>query len=320
MGYDICVVGNDEASFEVLNLAASLHQRAIAMLPKVRHSGWLVSEALQSLITNLLVDCDHKRRGLFRRSASPALLRSLISRAITDELDEHVKILRQLGVDLSFGDATVEAQDSQSRMLMVRNDGEVFETRHLVLCTGIRHRNLQRRIGDFRVHSPESLMQLRSLPVAVGVIGGEDFGAGLAGMLSLLGVDTGLVTRREHVSAMLDLALDTGVKVVEHPSQLISILQQKARRPEIVDCRRTVGYTSHLNLNRLDIEPDENGKLWCASNMETWSPHVFGAGSVVGFAPDTALHPTLQAEKILASIMPQQGSNEAAASYLRVPA
>ena len=305
MSYDICVVGNDEASFEVLNLSASLQQRTLAVLPVVRHSSWLVTQALRALISDLLVDCDINRRRQFRRSASPSLLRSLISRAVSQEVSEHVSMLKRLGIEVVFGEPQLASRDEDNGTLLLRCNRTSYSASNLVLCTGIRHMMLDRTIPNRRVASPEALLGSRVLPEAAGIIGGSDFGAGLAGLLSLLGVNTWLVALDDEASAMHELAADTGAVIVEHLSE-INPKGVEAERIELIDCRRTVGFTKHLNLGCVDVEPDEHGKLWCAANMETWCAGIFGAGAVVGFSPDTSLHPTIQAEQIMKRIHPAQ--------------
>jgi NAD(P) transhydrogenase len=44
-----------------------------------------------------------------------------------------------------------------------------------------------------------------------------------------------------------------------------------------------VGDTSELNLQAAGLEPDERGRLWCNENHQTWVPHIYGVGDVVGF-------------------------------------
>ena len=82
MRHDIAVIGNDQAAFEMLNLAARAGRTALAVLPESRHSAWIVAQALRRLVSGLLVDYSPQRRRMLSQTASPKLLHNLIARAI----------------------------------------------------------------------------------------------------------------------------------------------------------------------------------------------------------------------------------------------
>ncbi len=43
------------------------------------------------------------------------------------------------------------------------------------------------------------------------------------------------------------------------------------------------GNTSSLNLSAAGLVPDEQGRLWCNEQGQTWIKHIYGIGDVVGF-------------------------------------
>ena len=43
------------------------------------------------------------------------------------------------------------------------------------------------------------------------------------------------------------------------------------------------GNTSSLDLSAAGLEPDEQGRLWCNEQGQTWIKHIYGIGDVVGF-------------------------------------
>lgn len=47
------------------------------------------------------------------------------------------------------------------------------------------------------------------------------------------------------------------------------------------------GNTSSLNLSAAGLVPDEQGRLWCNEQGQTWIKHIYGIGDVVGY-PDLA--------------------------------
>ncbi|MEZ6131929.1 MAG: FAD-dependent oxidoreductase [Planctomycetaceae bacterium] len=302
MQYDIAVIGNDEAAFEMLCLAARSKRRTLAVLPETHHSAWLVTQALRRLITNLLVDRTPQRRRLFRQAGTPRLLQTLLARAIVKEVGEHREMLQTLGVDVMLGEARFSDSHRLLVSLGITCTREVVDARYIVIGTGIRRTAMHRPLGLMPFHRPETLFAGHVLPKSVCIVGGGYFGTGLAALISLFGVETRHIARADTTSTMLEMAVAAGVRVGHHPSDVG--LQHfnapfAAEGTNVVDCRRSVGFTDHLSLDAIHIEPDENGQLWCASSFETWCSGIFGIGDVVGFSPDTVLNPSIQAERIL---------------------
>ena len=304
MRYDIAVIGNDESAFEMLSLAACSGKRTLAILPETRHSSWLVAQAIRRLVSNLLVDRTPNRDRRFIQAGTPRLLHSLIASSIVKELNDHISRLKDRCVDVVLGEARFL---SRQNLEVVDSDATVIanvEAHHVVLGTGVRRGPMHRPGAVKPFFGPETLLSGKSLPESVCIIGGGHFGAGLAAMASLFGARTGHVARVDESSVMLELASATGVQIANHPSdlglpQLGPEQTDKSHGVRVIDCRRSIGFTDHLNLQAIYVEPDENGQLWCASNFETWCSGVFGIGDVVGFSPDTSLHPSLQAERVL---------------------
>jgi NAD(P) transhydrogenase len=301
MRYDIAVIGNDEAAFEMLCLAGSSGQRAIGVLPEQRHSSWMVSQALRRLVSQLLVDRSRSRQRLFSRSGSPGLLRRLISSALTAETLEHVTLLEGLGVDVVLGEARFDARDTIVAGSGANCRRTTIQARNTVIGTGVRRTAMHRPLGLVPFHRPESLLTGSLLPKSMCILGGDSFGAGMAALFSLFGVETRLLIQNDDSAAMLELAHAAGVIVGDHPAELGYREENpfSGSNADVVDCRRAVGFTDHLGLTEIGIEPDEHGQLWCADNLETWCTGVFGIGDVVGFSSDISSHPTEQARRIL---------------------
>lgn len=305
MQYDIAVIGNDEAAFEMLCLSADSRRRTLAILPEAHHSAWLVTQALRRLVSTLMVDGTVKRRRLMAQAATPRLLQTLLSRAMVQELEEHAQMLKNLGVDVMFGEARFQGARQLAVSLGVSCTRETVEARHVVIGTGTRCTAQHRPLGLIPFHRPEALFRSRMLPKSACIVGGGHFGAGLAALISLFGVETRLIAREDDSCSLLEMAEAAGVHVGYHPSE-VGLSHFNAPFAElsadVIDCRRSVGFTDHLSLNSINVEADENGQLWCASSFETWCSGVFGIGDVVGFSADTALSPSRQAERILQRI------------------
>lgn len=300
MRYDIAVIGNDEAAFEILCVAGSAGQRSIGILPEQRHSAWMVSLALRRLVEQLLVDRSHSRQKLFSRSGTPRLLHRLLATAMTAEVMDHAALLERLGVDVLLGEARIQGRNSILITSGIECRRTLVQAENVVIGSGIRRISRHRPLGLIPFHHPESLLSGIRLPRTLWILGGNELGAGIAALMSLFGVDARLLTDAGESCAMLDLADAAGVMIRRRPEELgwtdDSLF---ACESTVVDCRRVVGFTDHLGLPNVGVEPDEHGQLWCAANLETWCSGIFGIGSVVGFSADISNHPTEQAERIL---------------------
>jgi pyruvate/2-oxoglutarate dehydrogenase complex dihydrolipoamide dehydrogenase (E3) component len=308
MQYDIAVIGNDEAAIEMMCLAAESGKRTAALLPDSTHSAWLVGLALRRLISDLLVDQSISRRQLLARTGSPRLLRQLVAGAIARETEELVCMLEHLNIHIRMGQSRFVDRHSVSIADGRTCNRSCLSAHHFVIGTGIRRTAMHRPLGLVALHRPESMFEGTILPRSICLLGGNSFGCGMAALFSLFGVQTRHVAHDSQNSAMLELAHAAGVEIAFHLSecgltQAGGVLVNS--HAEVVDCRRAVGFTEHLNLSSIDVEADENGQLWCSSGLETWCRGVYGIGDVVGFSADSTVHPSVQAERIHRRIGPQ---------------
>lgn len=301
MRYDIAILGNDEAALEMACAASIAGQRVMIALPEQRHSSWMMEQALRRLVTELSVDYSSVRRATFRNSGTPRLLQRLLAGAVNAETSESIEVLERLGVDVLPGESRLLTRNSISVSTGTICRRSVVNAANIVIGTGIRRTAAHRPLGLLPFRRVETVLEGRSLPESLILLGGDDFGAGFAALVSLFGVQTSLLARESDDCDMLDLAVEAGVNIVHHPSELGLSSEGPASLVDlhVVDCRRTIGFTEHLGLTAIGIEPDENGQLWCAANLETWCSGVFGIGSVVGFSADASDHPSVQAERVL---------------------
>ena len=301
MRYDIAIIGNDEAAIEMACVASGAGKRAAMALPEQRHSSWMMEQALRRLVTELSVDFTTGRRSLLRRSGTPRLLQRLLAGAINSETSDAIELLERLGVDVLPGESRFLSRSSIAITSRICCKRTVVSANNIVIGTGVRRTAVHRPLGLLPFRRVESFLEGRSLPESLIVLGGEDFGAGFASFLSLFGVHTSLLARENSDCDLLELAEGAGVQIVHHPAELglTGDGPDSFDDQQIMDCRRTLGFTEHLGLPAIGIEPDEHGQLWCAAHLETWCSGVFGIGSVVGFSADEACHPSIQAERVL---------------------
>ena len=302
MRYDISVIGNDEAAFEMLCLAAESGKHTAAVLPESRHSSWLIGMAFKRLIADLLVNRSMSRRRHFTRISSPRLLGRLLAKAIVEETNDLICTLERLNIHICMGQPRFNTRHCVSIIDGRTNSRSTLNACHFIIGTGTRFTVMYRPAGQVTLHRPEAIFGRNTLPQSICVLGGDSLGCGVAALFSLFGVRSSYVADNQQDSAMLELAKAAGVEIVCHPSEYR--LAQFTEIPldshtDVVDCRRTIGFTDFLNLSAIGVETDENGQLWCSSGLETWCPGVFGIGQVVGFSPDSAVGPSIQAERIM---------------------
>lgn len=301
MRYEIAVIGNDEAALELLCMAGSAGKRALAVLPEQRHSEWMVGIALRRLVEQLLnEDVRGRLTGSVRRS-SPALVRKLLVNALTSETMDYMDVLGRLGIDVLLGEARLSNQNSLVVTQGMECRRTVIGADNVVVGCGTRRTGKHRPLGLLPFSRPESLLSSSAFPDFLTVLGGDQMGAGFAALLSLFGVPSRLISAGPSESAMQELALAAGVQVIDDVDveECSWARSDSGRCGEIIDFRRSVGFTEHLGLADVGVEPDEQGRLWCASSLETWRSGIFGIGDVVGFSADVSREPTDQARRIL---------------------
>jgi len=301
MRYDIAVIGNDEAAMELSCMAGSLGKRVLAILPEQRHSEWMIGIALRRLVEQLLNDGTGSRLPSSVRRCSPGLVKRLLTNALTSEIMDYMAILERLGVDVRVGEARLLSRNSVMITSGMDCSRAVLNADNVVVGCGTRRTATHRPLGLIPSSRPESLLSGAMFPDAVTILGGDQLGAGFSALLSLVGVESRLITDGHADCAMQELAIAAGVRIIDdgNGDEYVRKQSRSGRSDEVLDFRRSVGFTEHLGLADVGVEPDELGRLWCASSLETWCSGIFGIGDVVGFSADISRHPTDQARRIL---------------------
>jgi hypothetical protein len=299
MRYDIAVIGNDEAALELVCMAGSSGKRVLAVLPEQRHSEWMMGVALRRLVGQLLNDRDGLRYSGFVRRGSPGLVKRLLANALTSEIMDYIEIFERLGADVLLGEARLLNHNSVVITQGMSCCRTVIHADNVVVGCGTRRTANHRPLGLLPFSRPESLLSGSAFPELLTVLGGDQLGAGFAALLSLFGVPSRLISTASSECAMYEMAQAAGVQVLDDVEEYSWKRRGSGLCEEVIDFRRAVGFTEHLGLAEVGVEPDELGRLWCASSLETWRSGIFGIGDVVGFSADVSRAPTDQARRIL---------------------
>ena len=296
----LTVIGNDEIALELAGLAANAGRQVLWIQSERCHSSWLVALALKNLVSGLLADQTPTRRQHLRQLRSTSLLKNLLANALCRELQSLQVEADKLGISVLTGDVHFDNAGHLHPLNSSIQHPAMSTRGPRVIATGTCCVPLSSVDNRPKVLSVNRLLCAPQLPQHLCVLGGDGVGAGLAALLSLFGSQCRLINSGTCDEALTELAIDSGVSVTDNSFRSRRSEFAPAHHAEcILDCRRQVGFTSHLALPQLGIEPDEQGQLWCNDVLETWRPGVYGAGSVVGFSPVTTSNITRQAMLIL---------------------
>jgi pyruvate/2-oxoglutarate dehydrogenase complex dihydrolipoamide dehydrogenase (E3) component len=301
MRYDLAVIGNDESAFAMANAAARDGLRVLLTIPEHRHSSWICAQAMHRVVTNMLAEGFRVHERLHRRTATPGLLLRLLRSAIADEVSDLAAHCERLAVDVVFGESWIVESGCLAVHSQTSGAITLYESRAIVIATGIRWASSHSPFGVLPGRGPESLLSGSRLPSHVTVLGGQEFGLGLASLLSQLGVASTVVGDIDRDDVSFELALSSGVSIVNEESA-DDCLPMESQGHTMIDCQRAIGLTAHLSLRTIGVEPDENGRLWCDENLQTWGRGVYGIGDAVGFSTRCGFPLIEQASSILAHL------------------
>lgn len=298
----LTILGNDQPTLP-LSLAAVRRGFAVRCLfPEVRHSSWLIGQALRRLLLRLLADSPAPRRKSVGTGGGMPLLRALLRRSLADEVLEQRTQLLSAGVTVTFSEAAFRRPGQLMLHSSQRRQPAALDYTCCVIASGVRHQlpesDLQRNILD-----TERLFEQAHQPPDLCVLGGDETALGVAALFSLFGSSVELTADAELPETMAELAEHAGVQIraMATAAPFSPALQIPGNRT-VLDCRRTVGFTDHLNLTSLGVETDDSGRLWCSNRLETWCQNVFGAGSVVGFTTAGFSSVSFQVDAILQQV------------------
>lgn len=298
----LTIVGNDQPTLQ-LSLAAVRRGHPVrCVYPEVRHSAWLIGQALRRLLLRLLADSPASRRTSAVGGGGMPLLRALLRRALADEVIDQRSQLSAAGVTVLFSEAAFRRPGQLMLQSSQRRQPATLDIANCVIVSGVRHllpeSDVQRNIMD-----TERLFQQAHQPAELSVLGGDEVALGVAALFSLFGSSVELLAEDDLPETMAELAEHAGVrmrvrKAIAPFSEGIQVPSERT----VLDCRRVVGFTEHLNLTSIGVETDDCGRLWCSNRLETWCQHVFGAGAVVGFTAAGFSSVTAQVEAILQQV------------------
>ena len=316
MMYDLLILGMGEEACAVALAAARRNQRvAIVDQPtgvdqRALEGVVALAYAMDGLCVDSVCGVSVGRRPSQRMSAMAELWSELPERVSRRRADA-VAELSCRGIDCLVGRARFEGPHE----VIIETAGlpTVLTAERIVIATGTHsaravHLEFDRR----RVLTLEDLPDLFSIPHRLAVVVDDVSGAESVELLCRLGARVTVLGEAvgelsEQHMRRIDSGLDSaglprpewrvgaGAAVMEAAGDsldhvLLSLadgthLEQDA----VLYCGRVCGNTDTLHLPAAGLEADDRGQLWCNERCQTWLPHIFGLGDVIGYPSAAAL-------------------------------
>ena len=309
--YDLAVIGTGPAGQKAAINAAKMGKRVIAVErdPSVGGTcilrGTIPSKAMREAVMHLT---GYRMRGVYGASylvKEGITMADLIYRCdhvVRREIDVIKAQMRRNDVHVSLGDAHFTGPHT----LRVESGlgTEEITAANILVATGTgpaRPASIPFEPG--RVIDSDGILELRSIPKSMIIVGGGVIGTEYACTMAVLGVHVTLIDQRPRLLEFVDAEISEALQY--HIRQLGVRLRLGEAVAEVATDRRSVsavlesgkrlraetllyavgrqGATGSLNLEAAGLTADKRGRLQVDEELRTAVPHIFAAGDVIGF-------------------------------------
>ena len=312
--YDLIVTGSGPGGRRAAIQAAKFGKKVLVIEKSARvggvsvHTGTIPSKTLRETSLNL---SGWREREFYGRSyrVKKNITADDLKKRLHMTLDHEVEVLEHQfarnGVETLCGEASFK--DSHTiKVILDDNEELIVSADKFIIASGSRpYRPEHIPFDGISVFDSDEILNMKRVPRSIAVIGGGVIGVEYATIFSALDIPVTLIESRETILDFVDQEIiatllhelrDRGV-VLRLGSTIKEITRVKNGRCKItMDTGRLVrtdmilfaagryGATSDLNLNCVDIEPDERGRLLVdKKTFQTSVAHIYAVGDVVGF-------------------------------------
>jgi len=313
MNYDLLVIGSGPAGQKGAIAAAKLGKR-VAIVERRRdcvggvclHTGTIPSKTMREAILHL---SGYRQRDVYgetyrrKRQITMKDLRRKLAHVTQLELDVVNDQLERNGIDIYAGTAAFTGPHS---IEVHREEGNVsLGAEYILIATGTKPARPPHIPFDGDcVFDSDDILELERIPRSMIVVGGGVIGIEYGIMFATLGVNVTVVDGRERIlefcdseiidallyhSRSLGMVFRFGEQVIgiDRPKEQLAVVHLESGKRLIAESVLftvgRVGETDALNLEAAGLKTDERGRLWCNEDHQTWVPHIYGVGDVVGF-------------------------------------
>ncbi len=311
--YDIVVIGSGPGGQKAAIASAKLG-KSVAIIEKGRmlggvcvNTGTIPSKTLREAVLYLTGMNQRELYGASYRvkdRITPADLLSRTQHVIGKEVDVVRNQLLRNRIELLLGHGrfldphTVVVEDP-GRKEMTTVSGE-----YIVIATGTRPaRPSGVEFDEERVLDSDGILDLKTLPVSMVVVGAGVIGIEYASMFAALGTKVTVVEKRDD---MLDFCDPEVVEALKFHLRDLAVTFRFGEEVTAVDVgsagtvttlasgkqipAETVmysagrqGQTDHLDLQNAGLEVESRGRIWVDERFQTKVEHIYAVGDVIGF-------------------------------------
>ena len=311
--YDILVIGSGPGGQKAAIASAKLG-KSVAIIERGRmlggvcvNTGTIPSKTLREAVLYLTGINQRELYGASYRvkdRITPADLLARTQHVIGKEVDVVRNQLIRNRIDLLLGHGrfvdphTVVVEDPGRReMTTVRGD-------YVVIATGTRPaRPSGVEFDEERVLDSDGILDLKTLPASIVVVGAGVIGIEYASMFAALGAKVTVVEKRDD---MLDFCDPEVVEALKFHLRDLAVTFRFGEEVTAVDVgsagtvttlasgkqipAETVmysagrqGQTDHLDLHNAGLEVESRGRIWVDERFQTKVEHIYAVGDVIGF-------------------------------------
>ncbi len=311
--YDMVVIGSGPGGQKAAIAAAKLG-KSVAIVERGRmvggvcvNTGTIPSKTLREAVVYLTGMSQRELYGTSYRvkdKITPADLLARTQHVIGKQVDVVRSQLMRNRIDLVLGHGrftdphtVLVEEDAQGERVTVSGD-------YIVIATGtkpVRPSGIE--FDESRVLDSDGILDLRSLPASMVVVGAGVIGIEYASMFAALGTKVTVVEKRD---TMLDFCDPEIVEALKFHLRDLAVTFRFGEEVTAVDVgasgtvttlgsgkqipAETVmysagreGQTEHLGLDHAGLETDHRGRIFVDDQFQTKVEHIYAVGDVIGF-------------------------------------
>ncbi|MBX9640904.1 MAG: Si-specific NAD(P)(+) transhydrogenase [Mycobacteriaceae bacterium] len=311
--YDLVVIGSGPGGQKAAIAAAKLG-KSVAIVERGRmvggvcvNTGTIPSKTLREAVVYLTGMSQREMYGASYRvkdKITPADLLARTQHVISKQVDVVRSQLMRNRIDLVLGHGrfidphtVLVEEDAQGERVTVSGD-------YIVIATGTKPaRPAGVEFDENRVLDSDGILDLRSLPASMVVVGAGVIGIEYASMFAALGTKVTVVEKRD---TMLDFCDPEIVEALKFHLRDLAVTFRFGEEVTAVDVgsagtvttlgsgkqipAETVmysagreGQTAHLGLEHAGLEADHRGRIFVDDQFQTKVEHIYAVGDVIGF-------------------------------------
>src|ERR1700744_1999032 len=313
--YDMVVIGSGPGGQKAAIASAKLG-KSVAVVERGQmlggvcvQTGTIPSKTLREAVLYLTGMSQRELYGASYRvkeKITPADLLARTQHVIGKEVDVVRNQLMRNRIDLLIGHGgfldphTIEVE-APSRPEKLTITGE-----HIVIAPGTTPaRPSGVEFDEDRVLDSDGILDLKTLPTSMVVVGAGGIGIEYASMFAALGTKVTVVEKRSDILDFCDSEIVEALKfhlrdlavtfrfgeevtaVDVGASGTVTTLASGKQIPAdtVMYSAGRQGQTEHLDLHNAGIEPESRGRIWVDDKFRTKGEHIYAVGDVIGFPP-----------------------------------